>query len=302
MMMKAHLRNPLVAKNVRLLHSKSVILISFVTVWVISYLSLMKNPIAELQQGWIFILVGFLGAVIGNVTAIGGGLVFIPVMIFAYHIPPVIALKTAIASQAFGMTSGACAWHSEKMVPWHMVPWAIPGLIAGSSITSLVIHPNAMIVKGLFGPVSILLGCLLLVTVYHKKTEPRPWDTRTKAAIVVASFAGGLLTGCVAIGEGEVVAATLMLGFGLAAEQAIALGVVLLSLNSIYLTAVHICVLGGVPWQIAAFTILGCVFGAQMAPLCARAVNQRTLKIVFAIVAILDGMLFLSQFLLYSHH
>lgn len=277
---------------------------AFVLAWSVVYFSLMPNAVTLLGSNWPFILVGFAGAVIGNTTAIGGGLVFIPVLIFGYHVAPVAALKTAIVSQAFGMTSGAIAWSGEKKVPWHMVPWALPGLIIGSSISSLVIHPNAMLIKGLFGPVSITLGTLLLMMIFRKKTDDQThsWSGKAKAATVSASLLGGLLTGWVAIGEGEIVAATLMLAFGFAAEKAIALGVALLSLTSLYLATLHITVLGGVPWEIAAFTGLGCVFGAQLAPALAKHTNQRALKAYFAVVAILDGLLFLYQFLLWSNH
>jgi len=279
---------------------KPLALTAFVCLWAVTYFALMPDALAELRTGWVFIIVGFFGAIIGNLTAIGGGLIFIPVLIFGYHVAPVLALKTAIVSQAFGMTSGALAWNAERKVPWHIVPWALPGLLSGSAVSSLVIHPNAMLVKGLFGPVSILLGTLLLVTIRSGSRREPVWDKRARAAVVASSLVGGLLTGWVAIGEGEIVAATLMLGFGFASETAIALGVVLLSINSIYLAALHIGVLGGVSWNIAAFTVVGCVLGAQVAPVCAKCLNQSTLKKVFGIVAILDGLLFLYQFLLWA--
>lgn len=275
-------------------------LLTFVFLWAIAYFSLMPDPVTELKTGWVFIIVGFFGAIIGNLTAIGGGLVFIPVLIFGYHVPPVLALKTAIVSQAFGMTSGAFAWNAEKKVPWHIVAWALPGLFLGSSVSSLIIHPNAMLVKGLFGPVSILLGSLLLMTISRGTADAPVFNKQAKAAVIFSSMIGGLLTGWVAIGEGEIVAATLMLGFGFASETAIALGVVLLSINSIYLAALHIGILGGVSWSIAAFTVVGCVLGAQVAPLCSKYLKQKTLKTVFGVVAILDGVLFLYQFLLWA--
>jgi uncharacterized membrane protein YfcA len=288
----------------RVLSNKRLLALSgFLLAWCAVYFGLMPQPWDHLSSNWLFILVGFAGAIVGNSTAIGGGLVFIPVLIFGYQVPAVAALKASIVTQAFGMTSGAFAWHGERKIPWRVVPWALPGLIIGSSISSLIIHPNAMLIKGLFGPVSIVLGSLLLVMLFRtSKEKAESWNGRAKAATVVASFIGGLLTGWVAIGEGEIVAATLMLAFGFAAQSAIALGVVLLSLTSIYLASLHIFVLGGVPWDIAAFTVLGCVFGAQLAPALAKRTNPRTLKAYFAVIAILDGLLFVYQFLLWSNH
>jgi uncharacterized membrane protein YfcA len=275
-------------------------LVLFAIAWCVAYFTLAPHPESLLVSNWFYGIVGFTGAVIGNVTALGGGLIFIPFLIFLCHVPPVMALKTSIVSQAFGMTSGALIWNKTKKIPWHIVPWAVPGLLLGGTISSLIIQPNAMLVKGLFGPVSITLGCLLLLSL-KRKEGGTTWNTWTKLAVVCASAVGGLITGWVAIGEGELVAASLMLFFGYSAELAIPLGVCLLSVNSIYLAVIHATLLGGLPWNIAAFTVVGCVFGARLAPLCARFINPRTLKSTFAIVAILDGLLFLTQFFLWSH-
>lgn len=272
----------------------------FAPTWAVFYFTLMPDPLEALSKGYVFILVGFLGAIIGNMTAIGGGLVFIPVLIFIYQVPAVLALKTSIITQAFGMTSGAIAWNRQKAIPWHIVPWAIPGMLAGSLISSLVIHPSAALVKGMFGPVSILLGILLLLTTIKRKERTRNWGTGAKVATVFASLVGGILTGWVAIGEGEVIAATLMLFFGFAAAEAITLGVVLLSFNSIFLAILHTTVIGGVSWEIAAFTVLGCVYGAQVAPYLASQFNATHLKRIFAVVAILDGLLFIYQFIIWA--
>ncbi len=57
-----------------------------------------------------------------------------------------------------------------------------------------------------------------------------------------------------------------MLVYGVNVTTCIGLGVVLLSINSIFLTLLHQFLLGGIPWNIAAFTGLGCVFGARLAP------------------------------------
>lgn len=269
----------------------------FTVAWLLGYVMLMPKPIEILYEGWPFIVVGFLGAIIGNITALGGGLIFIPVLIFGYHIPPVLALKTSIVTQAFGMTSGALAWRKSTAIPWYIIPWALPGLLVGCTISSLIVHPNTLLVKGLFGPVSILLGIMLLITAaLTNDTQREQWQLKTKICVIIASLLGGLITGWVAIGEGEIVAAVLMLTFGFSAHRAISLGVCLLAISSIYLATLHTFVLGGIPWQIAAFTMLGSVFGARLAPICTRYFEPRKLKYIFAIIAILDGLLFIVQF------
>ncbi|WP_077731780.1 hypothetical protein [Methylocaldum sp. 14B] len=82
-------------------------LFAFTLIWLAAYGAVFPDPIRLAASHWPLILVGVVGSFIGNVTAIGGGLVFIPVLMFAYSVDPVSALKLAFVTQAVGMTSGA---------------------------------------------------------------------------------------------------------------------------------------------------------------------------------------------------
>lgn len=267
----------------------------FVAAWLAAYLTLAPEPLALAGRNWPLILVGFCGALLGNATAVGGGLVFVPVMILFYRLDPVASLQLALVSQAFGMTSGAVGWLRRGAVPLRLLPVALPAMLLGATFSTLVIRPNPLLIKGLFGPVSILVGLLVLYLLDPRGEERRDLPTSALAPLAVVALAGGVLTGWVAIGEGELVAAFLMLAYGLAADRGIGLGTVLLSANSIYLATLHATVIGGVPWELAAFTILGCGLGGRLGPFVAQWVSPRRLKVVFALIAIADGALFLWQ-------
>jgi uncharacterized membrane protein YfcA len=246
------------------------------------------------HRNWPLIVVGVLGAVIGNLTAIGGGIVFLPVMIFGYGMDPVSALKLAFATQAVGMSSGAVGWLQRGNVPTGLIKWTVPGLVVGASISTFVLHPQAMLVKGLFGPVSFLVGLFTLITL-NRNGRVTQLPRRALIPLGFMSVLGGLITGWVAIGEGEIVAAFCMLAYGLNADRAIGLGVVLLSLNSILLAVVHALHFGGVPWDIAIFTMLGALFGGRLGPYLAQRLSVVGIKRIFAIIAILDGLLISFQ-------
>jgi uncharacterized membrane protein YfcA len=275
-------------------------LLLFVIVWTTGYFSLAHDPVALFKKNWVFISVGFCGALLGNISAVGGGIVFIPVVMFVFHLPPVTALKVALASQSFGMTSGAIGWIQKRVVPLRALKLTVPGLLIGSCISSLVIHPSALLVKLLFGPVSILLGVLTIVLSRRAVKSAAPMEIPPNATVplFIISLVGGLITGWIAIGEGELVAALLMLVYRLNVATCIGLGVLLLSINSIFLTLLHQFLLGGIPWHIAAFTGLGCVFGARLAPYLSRRSNPMVLKTIFAVIAICDGILFIVQYMI----
>jgi len=271
-------------------------LLAFLIFWLILYFLLAPSPLTLASQRWTLILTGFAGAMIGNLSAVGGGLVFIPVMIFICKLPPIIALKIALASQCVGMTSGAISWLGKTPVCRKALVFAVPALLIGSTVSCLLIRPNPFLIKALFGPVSIILGVPVLVTARKQTGATKSSiDSRWLMPVFAISLLGGLISGCVAVGEGEVVAAFLMLAAGVDSATSIATGVTLLAVTSIYLTIIHQFFLGGIPWDYAWFTALGCAIGAALAPIVARRFDERKLKYAFAAIAILDGCLFIYQ-------
>ncbi len=268
----------------------------FFVIWLSFLLWIEPQPIHALSQNWSLMLVGFAASLVANISAIGGGIVFIPAMMFIYHVPALLALKAALGTQCIGLTIGSVSWLRTGLVPVRGFRFALAGLLIGSTVSSLVIHANAMLIKAVFGPVSILLGCLALLSL-GKGSNVRHDDIPDSArwTLFWVSIFGGLITGWVSIGEGEVVAAFLMLAYGVSAKRSIALGVALLAINSLYLTFNHIIFLGGIPWNIAIFTIGGAMYGAWMTPSLSRWLSARMMKIIFANIAILDGCLFIYQ-------
>jgi uncharacterized membrane protein YfcA len=258
--------------------------------WLIVYCSVFPDPAGLAAKNWPLVLVGIAGAFIGNATAIGGGLVFIPVLIFGYSISPLAALKLTFVTQAVGMTSGAVGWLDRDEVPLDLLRWTVPSLVIGTAVSTFLLHPNAMVVKSLFGLVSLLAGVLTLLTIDRKGTlEILP--VKAFLPLFFISILGGLITGWVAIGEGELIAAFCMLVYGLRSTRAIGLGVVLLSINSILLALVHALYFGGVPWDMAIFTMLGVLWGGRLGPYLSRWISVRTTKKLFAWIAMLDGLM-----------
>jgi len=263
--------------------------------WAVTVLPLVERPAEAAASFWPLVLVGVAGSALGNASAVGGGLIFVPVMVLVYRVDPVTSLQIALVGQSFGMTSGALGWLRRREVPLGALPVAVPALLVGGTLSTLVVRPSPLLVKGLFGPVSVLVGLLVLYLLNHHERELQDVPRRAWPWLALVALGGGVLTGWVAIGEGEVVAAFLMLAYGLAASRGIGLGTVLLSVNSIYLALLHAVFVGGVHWEMAAFVALGCVFGGRLGPFLAQWVGPRRLKVGFATLAIADGLLMIWQ-------
>ena len=126
--------------------------------WLAILVGTASSPWALIGKNWFFIPIGVAGAILGNISAVGGGIVFIPCIVLLFHFPPLAALKIALATQAFGMTSGAWGWLQRRVVPLGALKFAVPGLLIGSIVSTFVVHPNGLLVKLLSGPVSIALA------------------------------------------------------------------------------------------------------------------------------------------------
>jgi uncharacterized membrane protein YfcA len=86
-----------------------------------------------------------------------------------------------------------------------------------------------------------------------------------------------------------------MLAYSLNANRALGLGVALLSINSIFLALLHTLVFGGVPWHMAFFTMLGCIWGGRLGPFIAQRFSLKAVKKTFAVIAMTDGAVIILQ-------
>lgn len=263
----------------------------FALAWLAAWLALLPAPLLLARAHGALVAVGFAVAVVANATAVGGGILFIPIMVFGYGLPAVEALQLSIAAQAFGMTSGALGWLRRGAVPRGALAAALPAALAGATASALLVHATPALVKAVFGPVSIALGASTLALA-GARSERAAVPPAAHAALRAAAGLGGLASGWVAIGAGELPAAYLMLRRRVRPDVAIGLGVVLLAATSVWLLALHVVALDGVPWERALFLVLGCVFGARLGPWLADRVPPTHLRRLFGAVAIANGTLF----------
>ncbi len=271
-------------------------LAAFTLGWLLVVALAFDEPLALARANAPLVAVGFVGAVIANATSIGGALLFIPYFVLAKGLSALDALKLSLATQAFGLTSGALAWLQRGGVPTRALPTAALGSLAGGVAVSLTVAAGGRGVQAAFGPVAIAIGLWML---YLRKSPGHADDVPPGArGILPVALLGGGIAALTALGVGELVAALLIARYRVRAERAIGLGVVLAATTSIGLTLVHQLALGGIPWSLAAFVILGAVFGARLGPSIATRLPRRTLQALFAALAIATGALMVVRALL----
>ena len=259
-------------------------------------------------------LVAFFAASVANATAIGGGFLFMPLFIFVYQLAPPLALKLSIATQAFGMTSGALSWGRNYIDKHAFILASIASITGVWFATYLWIVPSSLI-KPLFAIISLGVFFALIVEMRLKgssvHTAAKFSVNRVSVFFVLSAFAGGLVTAWTAIGVGEVVALYLLFFYRLRLDIAIGTGVAVLAVSSIAGFIFHTD-LGGIPWDLLLFTVPGVIlggrYGVKVAKYLESTVSQSSsdqllkkspLKLIFAVVILIDCIvILLSEFLL----
>jgi uncharacterized membrane protein YfcA len=261
----------------------------------------------------VLTLVAFIAASVANATAIGGGFLFMPLFIFFYQLTPPLALKLSIATQAFGMTSGALTWGRNYIDKTAFYIASIASIFGVWLATYPLALPSSYI-KPLFAIISFGVFIALVVEMRSKVTDQQYTVNFKFNAVSIFyglfALAGGLVTGWTAIGVGEVVALYLLFFYKLKLDKAIGTGVAVLAVSSIAGLIFHLD-LGGIPFELLMYTVPGVILGGRYGVKAAKYIESNfkksssenlfkksPLKLIFAIVIFIDCIvIFLSEYL-----
>ena len=272
---------------------------------------LMYFGFSLLGEGIFLTITAFFAASVANATAIGGGFLFMPLFIFVYKLAPAVALKLSIATQAFGMTSGALAWGRKYIDKKAFILASSASILGVWVATHLWVVPTNYI-KPLFALISLGVFFALILEMRLKVVDEQQAAkfvlNVTAVFFVFSAFFGGLITGWTAIGVGEVVALYLLFFYKLRLDIAIGTGVAVLAVSSIAGLMFHLH-LGGIPWELLAFTVPGVILGGRYGVKIAKhielevkqsasrnMIKKSPLKLIFAFVILIDCIvIFLSE-------
>ncbi|ALP54321.1 hypothetical protein Tel_14860 [Candidatus Tenderia electrophaga] len=172
---------------------------------------------------WGYTIAGFLVGLLVGLTGVGGGSLMTPLLIFAFHVNPAIAVGTDLLFAAATKAGGIWSHSRKRQIDWHIV--ALMAL--GSLPTALL---SLWLVKGLLDQnghldalITITLGVALILTAaaivlrrqMHrcaarvKRRFPR-WHRQRPYATVAGGVLLGLLVPITSVGAGALGAAMLM--------------------------------------------------------------------------------------------
>ena len=278
--------------------------------WLLVLLNFFSEPIQLFLDSWPIIIIAFLGAVVANATAVGGGFIFVPLFTFFYDLSAIQSLKLALSTQAFGMTTGALSW------PRRLIVWPYFFLACGASSLGMMLGtffwiPSNELIHQLFGYASIVIGAVLFIEATYSSLKEKQHHRLAMNQWAVCYFfvciAGGLITAWVSIGIGEVVAMWMLFQARYSIASSVATGVAVLAFCSVLGFIFH-NIIGGIVWHYLIFTSIGVIFGGRVGakfgarlastnkfdqpPLLPRrkTFSEKPLKLFVAAVILLDGI------------
>ena len=256
------------------------------------------------------ILIGFLSAFIGSLVGLGGGIIFVPVMLFLHdHVAsfswanPQAIVGISLITMVFTGLSSTIAYYKQKKVDIKtgviFLIGSIPGSIIGSWINTKLDSANFSLY---FGILMIIIFSLMFIDRDKlKKNKPLQVTKHTRYFEVdgetyqynvsyipafILSFTVGVLSGLFGIGGGTISVPAMMLFFGIPVKVAVATSMFMIFFISIFSASTHI-MFGHIVWAYVIFFVIGSYLGGTVGAKTSRYLKSKTLEWILRIVILI---------------
>ena len=237
-------------------------------------------------------------AVSGTASSSGfsGGVLFQPIYNLFLNVPIPNAVATGVATETFGMTSGALRYLYYRMVDlpiaFTMIMLTIPGIILGTHALSVI---NEDLIKFTLGIVLLFLASTQLFGAVQKTFGDRESvpveDIYPHMALSPIS---GFFSATTGTGMCEISQPVLERGLKLKTRKANATAILIEATGNWIITILNLHA-GFIMWEIWIFSGTGAIIGGQLGAWASRYLPERLLKVVFSICVIIIGVFYVIK-------
>ena len=261
----------------------------------------------------ICLLIGVVSAFLGSLLGLGGGIVFVPVMLFlAGQLPdfawakPQTIVGLSLIAMFFTAMSSTLSYAKKGRIDYRtgiiLLCGSIPGGILGSWINQF---DNVDQFTLYFGCLVIVLSLLLFIKRSPKEIDYSKVNKGNVRSFVVdgetheyvvsipiaflISIAVGLVSGLFGIGGGSIVVPALILLFYVPLHVATATSIFMILITSFFGSLTHLY-LGHIIWKYALFFIPGSWVGGILGAKVNQTLKGSALSWLFRIILIFMGI------------
>ncbi len=242
----------------------------------------------DLWQVLVFGLIGFAGGMLSGLVGVGGGVVFVPGLVYAAGWDIKEATAASLITFAFGALSGTLrSLRGEDPVNWRTAA-LLSSVVAPSTLVGVAINrfsPEAV--------VQLAFAAFLLVLAYpmgRARPQIAEGNRKVHPALVLLAGAGvGIMAGLVGIGGTVLTTPLMVLGFGLRVKTAMATSLAI---------AIFVGVVGSAGYIATGFDrlsslpplVVGAVFGAWLGASFRDRIPETILQRGFAVFMVLVAL------------
>lgn len=261
----------------------------------------------------ICLIIGFLAAFVGSLVGLGGGIVFVPAMLFLYDnvetfswATPQTIVGISLITMVFTGMSSTLAYLKLKRVDVRtgliFLVGSLPGSVFGSWMnTKMDVQSFSLY----FGVLMLIIFFMMLIDREKlMKNRQLEMTDKTRTFVIdhetyqynvtiipafILSFAVGLLSGLFGIGGGTISVPAMILFFGIPVQIAIGTSMFMIFFISLISSSTHIF-LGHIVWKYMLFFIIGSYIGGTVGAKTSKLFKGKTLEWFLKIVIIIAAI------------
>jgi uncharacterized protein len=239
-------------------------------------------------MNWLMLPLGMVIATVALFFGLGGGVLWMPVLLTATALRPDEALLCTIVIQTFGQFSATVSNSRAGLISWPLVKMmtavSLPGLLAGV-LLSFLLPP-------LF--IKLFLGLVIFFIAYaFMRGEDFFVEGSAQADLAVArrrgrpiAAAASVLTGFLGVGVGDWLVPFFNMRCGLAMNRAVATCIALMLMLSAAAVAAQLLLGRSILWEVTLPAVIGVLIGAQLGSKLLQRVPETRFKELFVLMLV----------------
>jgi len=239
------------------------------------------------QMNWLMLPVGMVIAAVAMFFGLGGGVLWMPVLLTFTSLRPDEAVICTIVIQIFGQLSASVSNSRAQLVNWPLVRMmAFVGLpcVGIGVLLSFVLHP--VWIKLFLGLVIFFIAyAFLRGDDFFVQGSDQPDLQAARQGRPLAAM-GSVLTGFLGVGVGDWLVPFFNMRCGLSMNRSVATCIVLMLILSSAALAAHLLLGRSIHWPVALPGIIGVLLGAQMGAWLLQRVPETRFKEFFVLMLV----------------
>ncbi len=239
-------------------------------------------------MNWLMLPAGMAIAAVALFFGLGGGVLWMPVLLTVVRLRPDEALLCTIVIQTFGQFSATVSNSRAGLISWPVVRLlaaaGLPGVLAGVLFSFLV---NPLYIKLFLGLIIFFIAYAFMRgdDFFVAGAEQADMDMVRRRGRPIAA-AASLLTGFLGVGVGDWLVPFLNMRCGLAMNRAVATCIALMLFLSAAAVAAQLLLGRSILWQVAFPAIVGVLLGAQLGARLLQKVPETRFKELFVLMLV----------------